>query len=557
MGRYVNPGNEGFVGIVRGRYVDKTGLITAFDSTLDITDEKLVMVSRPRRFGKSYAAQAIAAFYSCGCDSRSLFEGLEVAKHEGWDAHLNQYNVVWLDMTGVIETAGSVDVVPELRKLLLAELRVVLPGAGAGYAGGGSPLKDALWDVAEATGRKFIFIIDEWDAPYRLAQGDAAAQDAYAEWLRGLFKDLTFTPKVIAGAYMTGILPIKKYNHQSAVSDFREYTMLDAAQYSPFVGFVDSEVEDLCEEYDMDLADVRRWYDGYRLSYSEDLGAGARPRFRDREIDVYAPYSLMRACVRRRTGSYWPSTETFDSLREYIDMDFDGLQGAVLRAVAGEELRLDPTSFQNDLTSMRSAADVLTLLVHLGYLSYEREDGTDVGRARVPNEEVRRPLRRAIESSSHVEVARIVRDSIQLVRDLLDMDEEAVAAGIQRAHDGTCAPQFYNDEQALRAVVRAALIAAVDDWARVEELSSGHGLADVAFLPKRGSSKPALLVELKWDKPVTSALDQIHDRNYPQVLRDLDVPVLLVGITYDARTKKHVCRIEPLAHTGVRPLGEA
>ena len=545
MGRYVNPGNEGFAKILRSRYVDKTGLISLFDTTLDTT-EGLVMVSRPRRFGKSYAAQALAAFYSCGCDSRALFEGLEVTRREGWDAHLNQYNVVKIDMTEVIEAAGSADVVPTLREVLLSDLRAMLPNASVRHVGKGSSLKDALWDVVEATGRKFVFVIDEWDAPYRLTQDDTEAQDAYAEWLRALFKGLTFTPAVVAGAYMTGILPIKKYNHQSAVSDFWEYTMLDAAQYSPFVGFTDADVEDLCEEYGMSLTDVRRWYDGYRLSYSEDLGVGARPRFRDREIDVYAPYSLMRACVRRRTGSYWPSTETFDSLREYIDMDFDGLQGAVLRAVAGEELRLDPMSFQNDITSLRSAADVLTLLVHLGYLAYEREDGTDVGRARVPNEEVRLELRRAIESSSHVEVARIVRDSIQLLHDLLAMDEEAVAAGIQRAHDGTCAPQFYNEEQALRAVVRAALIAAVDDWARIEELPSGHGLADVVFVPKRGSSKPALLVELKWNKPVKGALDQIHDRDYPQILRDLDVPVLLVGITYNAKSKKHVCRIEPL-----------
>lgn len=532
MGTYVNPGNEGFARILRSKYVDKTGLIALFDETID-SAQGLVMVSRPRRFGKSFAAHSLVAFYSCGCDSRALFEGLEVSRREDWDERLNAYNVVCLDMAGVIEAAGSHGVAPTISKLLLPELREVVADAGIrdsleGIEG--IELKKALLDVARETGRKFVFVIDEWDAPYRLAKDDRAAQDAYAEWLRGLFKDLSFTPDAVAGAYLTGILPIKKYAHQSAVSDFDEYTMLDSAKYAPFVGFTRDEVKALCDEYELDMADVQRWYDGYEL------------RYRRHNYDIFAPYSLMRACQRGRTGSYWPSTETFESLREYVDMDFDGLQGDVLRAVAGEELLVDTGAFQNDLVSMRGRDDVLTLLVHLGYLSYD----SDSHRARVPNEEVRAELRRAVEGSSHKEVARIVRESVQLVDDVLEMDEEAVAAGIARAHDTACTPLYYNNEQSLRAVVRAALLAAADDWARIEELPSGRGFADVVYLPKRGSSKPALLVELKWDRPVQTAIEQIHAKDYPALLRDLDVPILLVGVTYGVKTKEHVCQIELL-----------
>lgn len=540
MGRYVNPGNEQFVKIIKKKYVDKTGLISLFDETLE-SAESLVMVSRPRRFGKSYAAKALAAFYSCGCDSRALFEGLEVARYENWDAHLNQYNVVWLDMTEVLQQGGARDVVSTLDAMLVPELRQLVPNAGEGAAGRGGLLTSALWDVTKATGREFVFVIDEWDAPYRLAKDNAVVQDAYAELLRALFKGASFTPYVVAGAFMTGILPIKKYNHQSAVSDFDEYTMLDPAKYAPFVGFTGEEVVALCEEYCMDLNDVKRWYDGYRLNYSKDLGAGAKPRFKRCELDAYAPYSLLRACRRRRVSSYWPSTETFESLREYIDMDFDGLQGDIVRAIGGDALRVDTGGFQNDLVSMRNKDDVLTLLCHLGYLAYDSQ----ANRMVVPNDEVRGELRRAVESSSHKEVARIVRESIKLVSDVLAMDEESVAAGIQRAHDATCTPPFYNDEQTLRTVVRAALIAAADDWARVEELPSGHGFADVVYVPKRGSSRPALLVELKWDRPVDAAIDQIRQRGYADFLRDLCVPVLLVGVTYDAKTKEHSCRIEP------------
>ena len=528
MGRYVNPDNEGFAEILQGKYVDKTGLISVFDSTLNVAGQKLVMVSRPRRFGKSYAAHALAAFFSCGCDSRALFEGFEVASQEGWDAHLNKFNVVKLDMTEIIELAGSADVVPTLRDVLLKELREMMPDAGARHVGNGSPLKDALWDVVKATGTKFVFIIDEWDAPYRLAQAEKAAQDAYAEWLRALFKGLTFTPEVVAGAYMTGILPIKKYNHQSAVSDFREYTMVAPVAYAPYVGFTEDEVETLCEEYGMDLAEVRRWYDGYDL------------RGIDETYAIFAPYSLMRACEAHATGSYWPSTEAYELISTYIEMNFDGLQDDLVRAIGGTSVKVDPDGFQNDMVTIRCRDDVLTLLVHLGYLTYDALTRT----ARVPNDEVRAELARTVERSHHPKLVALMRESAQLLDAMLAMDEDAVAEGFARVHERDTSPIFYNNEQALRAVVKSACVAAVDDYARIEELPGGKGFADVAYLPARGSLQPAISVELKWDKPADAALKQARERRYAEVLDGLDVPVLLVGVSYDPKTKEHACRIE-------------
>lgn len=528
MGRYVNPGNEGFAGIIKGKYVDKTGLIQVFDSVLDIADQKLVMVSRPRRFGKSYAAQALSAFYSCGCDSRALFEGLEVAGSLGWDEHLNQYNVVQLDMAGIIENVDTANVVPELRKLLIAELREVVPDVGLGYAGDGSPLKDALWGVVQATGRKFVFIIDEWDAPYRLAQHNTAGQDAYAEWLRGLFKDVTFTPVVVAGAYMTGILPIKKYNHQSAVSDFREYTMVSPLAYAPYVGFTEDEVEGLCREYGMDLVDVKRWYDGYCL------------RGADETYSIFAPYSLMRACEARATGSYWPSTEAYGLISAYIEMNFDGLQDDIVRAIGGASVKVDPDGFQNDMVTIASRDDVLTLLVHLGYLAYDARTRT----VRVPNDEVRAELARTVGKSRHPKLVGLMCESARLLEAIIAMDEAVVAEGFARVHDREAASLFYNNEQSLRAVVKSALVAAIDDYARIEELLGGKGFADVAYLPARGTLQPAILVELKWNKPVDAALEQMRERRYAEVLDGLDVPVLLVGVSYDVKTRRHSCHIE-------------
>ena len=541
MGTYVNPGNDGFREIVAQRYIDKTGLISLFDATLETTS-KLVMVSRPRRFGKSFAAKSLVAFYSCGCESRALFEGLDVARREGWDAHLNALNVAFLEMTGVIKAAGSADVVPVVEDMLLGELREIVPGAGARSAGRGDELMSAMIDVVRETGRRFVFVIDEWDAPYRLAAGDKTAQDAYAEWLRGMFKNSNFTPEAVAGAYLTGILPIRKYAHQSAVSDFSEYTMLDPAKYAPYVGFTGEEVEALCDEYAMDLADVQRWYDGYRLEYSEDLGPDARPRFRNREIDAYAPYSLMRACERRKTGSYWPSTESIESLLAYVDMDFDGLQRDLARAVGGEALPVDVAGFRNDLSAVASRDDVLTLLAHLGYLVYDAGPRT----VRVPNEEVRLELARAVSHGRHPKLVALAARSARLLGDIQGMRADAVAEGLGRFHDEWASPLFYSNEQALRSVVKIALMAVVDEYARIEELPGGKGYADVAYVPAPGTLRPALLVELKWDKPADAAIAQIRERGYPEALRGLDVPVLLVGVTYDSKTKEHSCRIEEL-----------
>ena len=233
MGICDNPGNDAFREIVQKDYVDKTGLVTLFDDTLE-SMQKLVMVSRPRRFGKSYAAKMLEAFYSCGCDSRELFEGRKVSSQKDWDRHLNGYNVISLDMTEVIRRTGADRMTDGLADLLMDELRDLVPDAGARAALPGDVLFAAFHDVVFATGRKFVFVIDEWDAPYRLAQRNRTAQDAYADLLRALFKGNTFTPAVVAGAYLTGILPIKKYAHQSAMSDFDEFTMLDPGPYAPF-----------------------------------------------------------------------------------------------------------------------------------------------------------------------------------------------------------------------------------------------------------------------------------------------------------------------------------
>jgi hypothetical protein len=519
MGNYLNIGNDGFRMVRNGRYVDKSGLIAFINSTLE-TQRKLTCVSRPRRFGKSFAAKMLCAYYGKGCDSSELFEGLEIEKDNTFNQYLNKYDVIYLDITTLISGISNIkNIVSEIRKKVISEVRVAYPDVKQD-----DTIFETLSNVAEATGNKFFIIIDEWDALFREAKNDTELQKEYIQLLRSLFKG-ALTDKMLVGAYMTGILPIKKYGTQSALTDFKEYTMLEPKMLEKYVGFTEDEVRNLCEEYGMDFGEMKRWYDGYSFT---------------NVTSVYSPNSVMEAVLNEKIGNYWTKTETYESLKIYIDMNEDGLKEAIVQMLGGARLRIDVGTFQNDLTSITCRDDVLTLLIHLGYLAYDEQAES----AYIPNEEVRREFVRAVKYGRHKEVAKLIQTSDGLLQATFAMDGETVAEAIEEAHSAGTAPLFYNDEQALRSVIRFAYISCIDEYLRIEELPSGTGYADVVYLPKKNSDKPIMVVELKWSKTADGAIEQIKNRNYPQVLEEFGSDILLVGVNYDEKSKKHTCVIE-------------
>lgn len=526
MGTYLNPGNEGFQKILQTEYVDKTGLITLINNTVGTMD-MLTCISRPRRFGKSYAAKMLSAYYDCSCDSHKLFDGKEIARTKGYLKHMNQYHVLNLDITSFIsEAAGKAlplfDVPGMILDAVYRELTESYPELE------GKSLTDALIGCVEKTGREFVFIIDEWDALIREAKGDGAVQKRYLNLLRGWFKNNSFTPKVVAAAYMTGILPIKKDGSQSAISDFLEYPIFDPGAFAEFTGFTEAEVRALCEGNGMSFGEARSWYDGYDFP-----GVGA----------VYNPYSVMMAMRKKKFGSYWQKTSAAESLLTYINMDFEGLQEIVARLIGGEEIQVRTSRFANDFETFRSRDDVLTLLIHLGYLTWHAEDGT----ARIPNEEVRTEFEEILEGTgASPRWMELISRSRKLLEDTIGGNEDAVARAIEEIRATQYAPTFYNNEQALRYVVKFAYIAAVDQYLKIEELPSGKGIADVVFLPKQKSMLPALVVELKWNKSSEGAVEQIRENNYPAVLKDYCGKIVIAGINYDEKTKKHSCVIEKI-----------
>lgn len=519
MGKYLNIGNAGFAAARRGLYVDKSGMISFINSILG-TKDKLVCVSRPRRFGKSYAAQMLCAYYDRSCDSRRLFEELAISGDPTYVKYLNKYNVIYLDITLFTSRAEDIkNVVRDINAAVLAEVSQAF-----GNVGQSMDLAEALVHVTETTGEKFIMIIDEWDALFREAKDDVKIQREYIDFLRSLFKS-SWTDIIFDAVYITGILPIKKYGTQSAMTDFKEYTMTQPEPLEVFTGFTEQEVKTLCADSSLAFEEVQRWYDGYILGSN---------------IHVYSPQSVIEAIRRKRIGNYWTQSETYESLKLYIELDEDGLKEAIVQMLGGAHVKIDVATFQNDMTTIKSRDDVLTLLVHLGYLAHDIGNKT----VYIPNEEVREEFVRTITTGRHTELAKLIRNSEYLLEATLSMDEDAVAFAIEKAHKAGTAPMFYNNEQALRSVIRVAYICCVDEFLRIDELPSGHGYADVVFFPKKMSPMPLLLIELKWNQSDKGAIGQIKNKDYPQKLKDYGGDILLVGINYDARSKKHTCKIE-------------
>lgn len=522
MGIYLNPGNEGFQESVRSKiYVDKTGLI-AYTNALVSTKQKYICVSRPRRFGKSMALEMLAAYYSRGCDSRDLFAGFKIEREASFQEHLNKYHVICLNMQQFLLEAKNQQTTEYLEQEVLDELFEVY-GEFLGRQNLG--LAAALRRIYAKTKQKFIFLIDEWDCVMREKKEAEEEQKNCLDFLRSLLKDQAY----VALAYMTGILPVKKYGEHSALNMFTEYSMTDQDVFEEYTGFTESEVRELCSRFHMDFTQMSSWYDGYMFS-----------KYRH----VYNPKSVVEAVCRHRFSNYWTSTEVYDALKVYMDMDFDGLRADLVEMLGGGHVRINTRSFRNDMYHLSVKDDVLTLLVHLGYLAYDSEQKE----AFIPNKEIIEEFENAMSTGGWSEVMRVVKASDQLLEDTLAGNEISVAEGLDRVHMEVASILAYNDENSLSCAIGLAYYSARKDYKMVREFPTGRGFADVIFLPLLHSGKPAIVLELKYNQSARAAIQQIKDRHYTQALEGYAGEILLVGINYNKEKadKNHSCVIEKL-----------
>ena len=524
MGLFVNPDQSAFQSALNAQiYVDKSGLIEYTNSVLESTDA-FICNSRPRRFGKSITADMLTAYYSRGCDSRDMFSSLKISQTPDWEKHLNKYDVIHFDVQWCMEPSGGPEkLVDFIIQNTLQELRILYPDELPESI---TSLPEALSLINAATQKRFVIIIDEWDVLIRDAATNGKVQEAYINFLRGMFKG-TEPTKYIQLAYLTGILPVKKEKTQSALNNFDEFTMLSASNLAPYIGFTEDEVEKLSKEYHQDFDKVKRWYDGYLL----------------KDYQIYNPRAVVGVMLKGEFKSYWSETASYEAVTPLINMNYDGLKTAIIEMLSGANVKVDTATFKNDTVNIHSKDDVLTYMIHLGYLGYDQYTKT----AFIPNEEIRQELTVAVESRSWNEMLMFQQESERLLDATLDMDGVMVGTQIEKIHNEYISVIQYHNENSLSSVLTIAYLSAMQYYFKpIRELPTGRGFADFVYIPKPEykADYPALIVELKWNQKAQTAIQQIKNKKYPTAIEKYTGDILLVGISYDKNCKEHQCLIE-------------
>ena len=519
MGIYLNPNN---VLLKRARkseiFIDKSMMIAELNKLVD-TENNFLCVSRPRRFGKSVAGNMIAAYYSKGCDSRELFKDLKIAKTKDFETYLNKLNVIKIDMNAEY-MSNKGEFLPIMQRKIMKDFFKAFPDIDFSDC---RSFADCMLEVYADRAETFVVIIDEYDVLVR----EKAPRDlfvSYLEFLNAMFKNSTLSP-AISLAYLTGILPIVRDQIQSKLNLFTEYSMTNPMKLAEFVGFTAEETKGLCEQYGMDYEECKRWYDGYDLKTVKE---------------IFSPRSVVSAMMNGEYGSYWTQTGSYDALRLYILMNFDGMRDDVVTMMGGGKVPVEVDSYLNTMTDFRGKDDVFTYLIHLGYLAYDRETQL----CYIPNEEIRKQWVISVQhEQDYKPIIKMINDSKQLLEATINKDEKAVAAALTEAHIRTTNPLTYNNEASFQSAIGLAYFYANTKYTVIKELPTGKGYADLALIPYVPNI-PAMIIELKNNKSAESAINQIKEKKYDDLLEHYRGNLLFVGINYDPDTKEHQCKIE-------------
>lgn len=532
MGSYVNPGNNVFAGCVKDElYVDKTGLIKLTNASIGQYWKKRIVVSRPRRFGKTMALAMLRAYYSCGCDSRNLFHGLLIEQDPSFEEHLNKHNVISLDIQGLYRKAHEMrrlDTFPQfISETVNAELKNLFPNEVQGKE---SSLALALAAIHSASNSSFIFLLDEWDVVYREEKLNVKLKKDYTDFLVSLFKDDNLSESIDL-VYMTGILPIPKKETQSGLNDFYEYTMLKPGKFAEYIGFTEDEMNFLCQKCKMPLSELKAWYEGYRFG---SIGS------------VYCPASVVAALENRSISSYWGGTGAATDLLNLMNSVNSNFRRASRNLLSGASVEITVDNEGIDLSDVGTLNTALIALVHLGYLAYQ-EDSTVC----IPNQEVAAEFLKASRQAKSNPCFKLMARSKDLLSKTLRGDANAVAKILQDNHDMYASIYSYNQENDLACVIITSYSSfAEKDYTFHRELQGGKGFADIVFLPRPGRPSKIIpvIIELKWKKSADSAIRQIKERRYAGLAHGYP-SALLVGISYEKdksnkEYKNHICIIE-------------
>ena len=519
---YWNPDNEDFKISCNGKiYVDKSMLIDYTNSILH-TPERFICVSRPRRFGKSTDANMLVAYYSKGCDSKALFDHLKIAHRDSYKKHLNKHHVIYLNMQSFVSNQENIqEMIKFLTSQVILELKTEISDVQFQDE---TKLRLCLEDIYRYKGEKFVFIIDEWDCIFREFPNDLNSQKVYLDFLRDLLKD----KKYVSLAYMTGILPIKKYGTHSALNMFKEISMINPTPMEKFMGFTKEEVKKLCEEYQIDFDEMKAWYDGYHFG----------------NMEVYCPWDVMNYVrdlqndPKAAPAGYWKNTSDNAIIRSFIDYAGNSITKKLETLLSGQAI---VQKVEENLTydylhaSEENLWSVLYLIAYLTKaVSDSAAESSDEGKSAlvIPNAESREIFETTIKTWFDDNVR--LWNWKALFHAVWTGDCDTAAAEMNRLLRKTISYHDYKEDfyHAFFAGIFAGAGYVVES-----NKEHGEGRNDViVYAPSEGQ---AAVFEIKYSKDVESlskdcnaALRQMDTRMYAKELEDDYDQVLCYGISF-------------------------
>lgn len=536
MGMFLNSivPFEAYRDIAKTRYfVDKTSMLEEMITAVTVDGQKYLCITRPRRFGKSVMANMVGAFFERSVDGSELFAPLQIGSFSGFRDHLNQHDIIYIDFSRMPRDCKSYEqYIGRIQDGINGDLQEAFPELQLDIGG-------AVWDnlqiIFERTKKKFVFVMDEWDAIFHKDFATEVCKKAYMEFLRDLLKGQGY----VEFSYMTGILPIAKYSDGSELNMFKEYNMATKAKFSEYFGFVDSEVDRLygiylqaAENPQISRDDLRSWYDGY---YTKKGGR------------VYNPRSVICALADNELANYWTSSGTYDSVFGYIKDNVAEVQDDIAVMYAGGAVPCDIQEYAASSMRLETKDEIYSAMVVYGLLTYRD------GAVSIPNRELMDSFAAMMKREKSLGyIYNLANVSKKMLSATLLGDTETMSKILKLAHD-TESPIFsYNSEIELSAVVNLVYLAARDRYRVEREDKAGEGYVDFIFYPER-RSEDGIILELKVDDSAENAIRQIKEKNYALRFRGkvgekakYTGRILAVGISYSRKTKEHFCKTEVL-----------
>ena len=515
-------------------FVDKSRMIEELFPLIE-EGANHICITRPRRFGKTVTANMISAFFSKAREASDIFDRLKISTSQNYSKYRNQYNVIHISLNDISRQCTTYEeYITRIEQRLVRDLKRAYPQA---ELDGEESAVDALMEIyTENSENRFIFVFDEWDFLFHQPFVTEKEKREYLSYLRSLLKD---RPYVIL-AYMTGILPIAKYSSGSELNMFTEYTMLSEEKFSEVFGFTDSEVDTLYQKYTdytehikVTREGLRYWYNGYHTFSGER---------------VYNPRSVVCALRNNNLGNYWTSAGPYDEIYYYIENNVAAVRDDLALMVSGIPVPAKIREYAATSMNLNTKDEIFSSMVVYGFLSYEN------GKVSIPNKELMDRFDEMLQREPSLGyVYRLARASDRMLEATLSGDVDTMAEILELAHDTEVPLLRYNNETELSAVVNLVYLSARDRYRVEREDKAGTGYDDFIFYPETDKSIDCIILELKVDSSPEEAIRQIKTRKYDLRFRErigekqkYTGRILAVGISYNKKTKKHICRVEVL-----------